>query len=405
MPRSRLQLLSELAQPGAPILFVVLDGVGDLPIDGQTALSRARTPNLDALAKRSNLGLQYPVDYGITPGSGLGHLSIFGYDVYEHDCDRGVLEALGVGLDLGNGAIAVRANFVTLDGKGNISDRRAGRIGSDEAKRIVEKLAKAIKTLDGVKVEIRHIKEYRFALVLRDKTLGGNVADTDPQKVGAPPLKAKARDKKSARTAKLLDMFTAKAAKALADEPKANGVTLRGIGKQPAIPTYQELFGMRGAVVAHYPMYRGVARLVGMDIIPVEGEGEALPEKIAAVEKIWGQYDFVFLHIKKTDSSGEDGKQDQKAEIIEMFDAALPRLLALRPAVIGITGDHSTPATMKAHSWHPVPALVYGPHMRSCPAQRFTEDECLKGALGRFRGMELLPELLAQAGRLQKFGA
>lgn len=405
MTRSRLGLLHELAQPGDPILFIVLDGIGDLPIAGKTALSRAKTPNLDKLARHANLGLLDPVNRGITPGSGVGHLSLFGYDVYEHGAERGVLEALGVGLDLSDGSVAIRANFVTLDGKGNIIDRRAGRIPSDEAERIVKKLAKGIKEIDGVKVDIRHIKEYRFAVVLRDKKLGGNVDDTDPQKNGVPPLKAKARDKQSQRTAKLLDLFAAKAAKVLKDEPKANGVTLRGIGKQPAIPTFQELYGMRGAVVAHYPMYRGVARLIGMDIVDVQGEGEAMPEKIAKVQEIWGKYDFVFLHVKKTDSSGEDGKQDQKAKIIELFDAALPKLLALKPAVVSITGDHSTPATMKAHSWHPVPVLVKGPHMRTCPATRYTEDECLKGALGRFRGMDLMAELLAQAGRLKKFGA
>lgn len=405
MSLGRLDLLRSLAQPGGKILFVVLDGVGDLPIDGRTALERARTPNLDRLAAEANLGLIDPVDRGITPGSGLGHLSLFGYDVYEHMCERGVLEALGVGLEVGPDSVAVRGNFVTLGSDGLIADRRAGRIGSDEGARIVGRLAEAIRDLDGTPIELKPIKEYRFSLVLHGAGLGGAVDDTDPQKTGLRPLPANPRDEASRRTAALLDRFAARAAEVLADEPKANGVTLRGIGKRPAIPGFPELYGIRGVAIANYPMYRGVGRLLGMDAVAVTGEGEALDEKIAAVEAAWPNYDFVFLHVKKTDSYGEDGNQDGKVSIIEAFDAALPRLLALSPDVVAITGDHSTPATMRSHSWHPVPALVMGPHMRRCTSERFTETEALRGVLGRSRGMDLMAELLAQAGRLRKFGA
>lgn len=402
---SRLKLLSDLAQPGDPILLVVLDGVGDLPVEGRTALQRARTPNLDALAARGEVGLLDPVDRGITPGSGLGHLGLFGFDVYEHRAERGVLEALGVGLEVGPDAVAVRGNFVTLDGEGRISDRRAGRISSDEGRRVVERLAAEIQNLDGVPVDLELIKEYRFSLVLHGHDLGGDIADTDPQRTGAPPLDAEARDETSKPTARLLDRFAAEARRILADEPRANGVTLRGIGKHPHLPTFPELYGMRGAVVANYPMYRGVARLVGMEIIPVDGEGELLDEKVAAVRRIWGDHDFVFLHVKKTDSSGEDGDQAAKAGWIEAFDAVLPELLDLAPPVVAITGDHATPARMRSHSWHPVPVLVAGPQVRTCPAERLDEVEGLRGALGRFRAKDLLPELLAQAGRLRKFGA
>jgi 2,3-bisphosphoglycerate-independent phosphoglycerate mutase len=338
MTLGRLELLQSLAQPGGKMLFIVLDGVGDLPIDSRTALERAVTPNLDRLAAAANLGLIDPVDRGITPGSGLGHLSLFGYDVYEHLCERGVLEALGVGLEVGPDTVAVRGNFVTLAGDGTIADRRAGRIGSDEGGRIVEKMAAAIREIDGVGIELRLIKEYRFSLVLHGAGLGGAVDDTDPQKTGLHPLPAQPRDEQSRRTAALLDQFAARAAAVLADESKANGVTLRGIGKRPAIPGFPDLYGIRGVAIANYPMYRGVGRLLGMDAVAVQGEGEALAEKIAAVEAAWPSYDFVFLHVKKTDSYGEDGNQDGKVSIIEAFDAVLPRLRALEPAVIAITG-------------------------------------------------------------------
>ncbi|RMF18949.1 MAG: phosphoglycerate mutase, partial [Candidatus Dadabacteria bacterium] len=274
-PLTRLQLLQQLAQPGEPMLLIVLDGVGGLPQAGKTALGHAVTPTLDDLARHSNLGLIDPVFRGITPGSGIGHLGLFGYDVLETRAERGVLEALGVGLDLSDGAVAVRGNFVTLDSDGNITDRRAGRISSEEGARVVARLADAITELDGVPVELRLVKEYRFALVLRDASLGGNIDDTDPQKTGVPPLAAHARDEQSRRTAELLDLFASRAREILADEPAANGVTMRGIGKKPDIPTFQELYGMSSAVVAHYPMYRGAANLVGMEIIDVEGEGEA----------------------------------------------------------------------------------------------------------------------------------
>lgn len=406
MSLNRLDLLRQLAQPGAPILLLVLDGVGDLPQNGVTALERARTPNLDALAARSNLGLLDPVDRGITPGSGLGHLSLFGYDVYTCKAERGVLESLGVGLELDANTVAARGNFVTLDSSGNITDRRAGRLDNAEGARIVAKLAARIRELDGALVALRHVKEYRFVLTLRGPDLGGHVADTDPQRTGVPPLKASAGDAASARTAALLDRFVAAAREVLADEPQANGVTLRGIGKMPDLPTFSELYGMRAAAVANYPMYLGVGALVGMTPYLVTGDGEALAQKVAKVRELWGSYDFVFMHVKKTDSSGEDGDQAAKASYIEAFDAVLPELLALDPApVLAITGDHSTPASMRSHSWHPVPVLVHGPHMRSCPAQRFTETAALSGALGRSRGIDLMPELLAQAGRLKKFGA
>jgi len=316
-----------------------------------------------------------------------------------------VLEALGVGLDPDPQDVCVRCNFVTLAADGTIADRRAGRIDSDEGRRLVALLADSIDTIDGVSVTLAPIKEYRFALVLKGEGLGASIPDTDPQETGRAPLAPVAEDAASVRTVKVLQAFVEQAQHVLAEEPRANGVTLRGIGKRPKLPTLFDLYGLRASVVAHYPMYRGVARLVGMQVIDVSGEGEALPEKMDAVRNRWGEDDLVFLHVKKTDSAGEDGDQAAKAEQIEAFDRRLPELLTLAPPVVAITGDHATPARMRSHSWHPVPALLHGPHVMGGEATRFDEFACRNGELGRMRGHYLLGEMLAQAGRLQKFGA
>jgi 2,3-bisphosphoglycerate-independent phosphoglycerate mutase len=401
-----LRLLHELSQPGERILFVVLDGIGDLPgPQGFTPLEVARTPNLDHLARQGMLGLVDPVFRGITPGSGIGHLSLFGYDPLTYWVERGVIEALGAGLELGPQDVAVRGNFVLLDDRGNISDRRAGRLSDEEGRRLIEILEKKLpRTIGGVRIEFRHLKEYRFALVLRGKSLGASVTDTDPQRTGVPSLPAEGKDQRSRTTARILNEIARRARSALKLE-KPYGVTFRGAGKKPPIPTYEELFGIRGAVVAHYPMYRGVGKLIGFTILPVEGQGEALPEKIAVVKRHFQEYDLVFLHIKKTDSMGEDGRFEGKVELIEEFDRWLPELLALNPPVLVITGDHSTPVPMRSHSWHPVPVLLKGRYIRFAQPGRFTESSALTGFLGRMRGVELIAEVLALAGRLKKFGA
>jgi 2,3-bisphosphoglycerate-independent phosphoglycerate mutase len=402
MPAEYLKPL--LKESKSKIVLLVMDGLGGLPMQpaGPTSLEAAAKPNLDRLAAEGTLGRTIPVRPGITPGSGPAHLALFGYDPLQYPVGRGVMEALGIGMQIGPGDVAARGNFCTLDAKDLISDRRAGRISSEEAKPIVEML-QSIK-LEGAKAEVRHVKEYRFALVLRGKGLHGEIEDTDPQVTGAKPLAAKASDKRSAKAAKLFNEWIAKANKKLAMQPKANGLTLRGFGGDPALPTYQDAYGLRAACVAVYPMYRGVSKLVGMKTI--EFSGETPTDEFAAVKSIWNDYDFIFIHIKKTDSMGEDGNYEGKKKIIEGVDAALPDLLALKPDVLIVTGDHSTPERMRSHSWHPVPLLLWAPELGFADEQTsFGERACSHGGLGTIPATEVMSLALAHAGRLEKFGA
>ncbi|NOH13861.1 MAG: phosphoglycerate mutase, partial [Chloroflexi bacterium] len=315
---------------------------------------------------------------------------------------RGALEATGAGLVVNPGDVAARGNFCTLDAEGNITDRRAGRISGEEAKPAIEKLKQI--SIDGVNIEVKQLKEYRFAIVMRGAGLGAEIEDTDPQRTGVPPLAVTATDDASQNAAGLFQQWVKKAQEALMDEEKANGATLRGFGTDPGLPQYQDIYGLKAACVAVYPMYRGVSKLVGMDVIQFEGEKPA--DEFAATKDIWNDYDFVFIHIKKTDSMGEDGNFDGKVEIIESVDKALPNLLALDPDVVMITGDHSTPARMKSHSWHPVPFLMWSKDL-GLPDQQssFGERACALGGLGTRPATDAMPLALAHAGRLKKFGA
>ena len=393
-----------LRESKTKLVLLVMDGLGDLPDarSGITPLEAAQTPNMDRLAAEGTLGRSVPIRPGITPGSGPAHLALFGYDALQYPVGRGVMEALGIGMDIGPGDVAARGNFCTLDSNGLISDRRAGRIPSEEAKPVVESL-QGIK-LEGAKAEVQHVREYRFALVLRGKGLKGDIEDTDPQVTGAKPLAAKARSASSQKAAKLFNEWTRKAMKILAKQPKANGLTLRGFGGDPKLPKYKDAYGLKAACVAVYPMYRGVASLVGMD--PISFNGETPSDEFSAVKSIWADYDFVFVHIKKTDSMGEDGNFAGKASIIEGVDLALPELLALKPDVIAITGDHSTPVPMRGHSWHPVPLLLWSvQNMFADEQKQFGEHACAKGGLGTLPATDLMPLMLAHTGRLEKFGA
>ncbi len=397
--------LPPLLQPQAnKIILLVLDGLGGLPMEagGPTELEAAATPNMDRLAAEGTLGQTIPIKPGITPGSGPAHLALFGYDPLVHNVGRGALSAAGVGLDVRPGDVAARGNFCTLDSEGHITDRRAGRIASEEAAPLVEKLA-AIQ-IPGVETQVRQVKEYRFTVVMRGEGLAPYLLDTDPQRTGVPPLPVQPADPAAQRAADLFNQWVAEARKALSGHPKANGVTLRGFATDPALPPYTEAYGLKAACVAVYPMYRGVAKLVGMDVLPFEGEQPA--DEFAAVAEHWDEYDFFFIHIKKTDSKGEDGDFAGKARIIESVDAALPALLDLNPAVLIITGDHSTPARLRSHSWHPVPFLLWAP-ATALPdeATRFGERTCARGGLGTFPALETMSLALAHAGRLKKFGA
>jgi 2,3-bisphosphoglycerate-independent phosphoglycerate mutase len=384
------------------IVLLIADGLGGLPIEqgGPTELEAAQTPNLDNLARTGVLGSMIPIKLGITPGSGPGHLGLFGYDPLKYVIGRGVLEATGIGFEVRPKDVAIRCNFVTLGPNRVIRDRRAGRIPTAESGPLAIKLRQI--RIPGVEVFVEPVQEHRFAVIFRGEGLGGRVADTDPQKTGVPPLDPVAGEPGSRRTAQIAQEFIAQAEKILAGEPKANGLTMRGFSVKPALPTYQEVYGLRAAAIAVYPMYKGLARLVGMEIV---GQPKSLPEEIGVLEKAWKDYDFFFVHFKYTDSRGEDGNFAEKVKMIEQFDAIVPRVEALKPTVLIVTGDHSTPAAMQSHSWHPVPVLLSAATCRPDACQAFGETEALRGGLGHFEAIYLMPLALAHAGRLAKFGA
>jgi len=402
---SNFNLMRELKKKGSTkMVLLVLDGLGGLSIEpgGPTELEAANTPNLDRLAKEGALGQLIPISPGITPGSGPAHLALFGYDPVEYDVGRGVLEASGIGLQVYKGDVAALGNFCTLDPDGKIIDRRAGRIPTEDAIPIVEKLSTI--EMPGVQLEVQHVKEYRFAVVMRGEDLEPELDDTDPQRTGVPPLPVKAHSPSAERTADLFNEWISKAREILASEERANALTLRGFSTDPGLPQVDDVFGINAACIAVYPMYRGVSGLVGMQT--VDFVGDRPEDEFATLAENWDKYDFFFTHIKKTDSKGEDGDFEGKAAEIEAVDSALPELLALEPDVLAITGDHSTPSRLKVHSWHPVPLLLWAPEtIRSDDQSAFGETNCAHGGLGTFPATSLMPLLLAHAGRLEKYGA
>ncbi len=398
------QLLKQLVVSGqTKIALIVMDGLGGLPLEprGKTELESARKPNLDALAAQSVLGLADPVAPGVTPGSGPGHLGIFGYDPLQYEIGRGALEALGIDFELGPNDVAARGNFCSVDEKGLLTDRRAGRIATELNRELTE-LLRAVK-LPGVQVFVETVKDYRFVLVLRGKGLGDALSETDPQRVGVAPLPVKALNAQARKSAKLANAFIAQARKLLASKEPANMIMLRGFAKRPAIPSFEQVYGLRAAAIAVYPMYRGLARTLGMQILPVGGE--SIADEFTTLEKYWNDFDFFYLHVKKTDSAGEDGDFEKKVHVIEELDAQLPRLLALKPDVVIVGADHSTPALLKSHSWHPVPVLLYSKYCRADSIAEYGERACARGSLGRMPAKDLMPLALANALRTTKFGA
>lgn len=410
---SDFELMKTLHIPAqTKIVQLVLDGLGGLPreLDGKTELEAASTPNFDALAARSQLGLAVPVRPGVTPGSGPAHLSLFGYDPLKYDVGRGVLSALGIGFDLHPEDVAARGNFCTVDENGLITDRRAGRIPTEFNQKLVPLLRQI--ELPGIQTFVETVKEYRFVLVVRPiagQTLYANIADTDPQQTGVPSLPARPRDAASEATAKLIDDWIAAAREVLKDHPPANSVNLRGFAKDPGFPKFPDVFGLKAAAIATYPMYKGVAKLVGMDILPVSGE--EVEDEVETLRAHWGEYDYFFFHVKKTDSAGEDGDFERKAGVIEHVDeAVVPAILDLDPDVLIVTGDHSTPSALKSHSWHPVPTLLWSryclPDGATGPVGAgFGERACGRGSLGVFPATDELPLALGHALRLNKYGA
>jgi 2,3-bisphosphoglycerate-independent phosphoglycerate mutase len=398
-----LELIRDLAvRNDSKIVLLVADGLGGLPVapGGPTELEAAATPNLDALVAENVCGLSTPVAPGITPGSGPGHLGLFGYDPLRYSIGRGVLEALGIDFDLGPDDVAARGNFCTVGPDGAITDRRAGRISTEVCRRLVDKL-RAIR-LEGVELFVEPVRDYRFALVLRGKGLEAEIDDTDPGQDGVPPAPVTARTPGSERTAALIRSFVEQAAVILEDEHPANMITLRGIARRPPMPGFEEVYQLRAAAIAVYPMYRGLARLVGMTILP---PGRGWAAQVDALREHWAGYDFFFLHYKYTDAAGEDGDFERKVRCIEEFDAQIVRIMALGPDVLIATGDHSTPAALRNHSWHPVPVVLAAKTCRPDAATAFGESECLRGGLGHIEAKYLLPLALAHAGRLAKYGA
>jgi 2,3-bisphosphoglycerate-independent phosphoglycerate mutase len=384
------------------IVLLVADGLGGLPMapGGKTELETARTPNLDRLAQIGVQGQSIPVLPGISPGSGPGHLALFGYDPLVHRIGRGALEATGIGFVLKPGDVAARGNFCTVDANGLISDRRAGRISSADSFPLAERLNEIV--IDGCELIVRPVKEHRFVVVFRGSGLGDQVSDTDPQAEGVAPLPAVGADPSSQRTAELANEFVSKASKLLASRRDANGLTLRGFARRPALPSFEEVYGLRSAAIAVYPMYKGLAALAGMEIV---GEPANLSGQMDLLAKRWNDFDFFFLHFKYTDSTGEDGDFNAKVARIEELDAILPRIESLSPDVLIVTGDHSTPCLLQSHSWHPVPTLLVSKSCRPDGSAAFSERCARTGGLSQFEAKYLMLLALANAGRLARFGA
>ena len=399
---NQIELMSKLSIPGtSKMILLVMDGVGGAPgPQGLTELEAANSPNLDALAKKGITGLSTPVAPGVTPGSGPGHLGLFGYDPTEWEIGRGVLEGLGINFPLGPNDLAARGNFATVDASGNILDRRAGRIPTEEGARIVDIIRQV--ELPGVEVFVEVVREYRFVLVLRGEGLHDGLTETDPQRTGVPCLPVEALRPEAELAANLLNEWLKKARKLLENEPVVNSMNLRGIAKVPPIPKMTDIFKLRMGAIATYPMYRGIGRLVGMDVLET---GDSIASEVSTLKQNWDNYDFFFFHVKKTDSYGEDGDFDAKVHVIEETDRLLPQILDLKPDVIAVTGDHSTPCVLESHSWHEVPIMISSKYVRSDDVAEYGERPCMHGGLGHIRHVDIIPLMMANALRLVKFGA
>jgi 2,3-bisphosphoglycerate-independent phosphoglycerate mutase len=405
--KNELDLMKSLTKKtDAKVVLLVMDGLGGIPkeVGGPTELEAAQTPNMNRLAQEGMVGLLHPVGIGVSPGSGPGHLGLFGYDPVHYLIGRGVLESVGIGLELTEQDVAARGNFCTVDGSGNITDRRAGRIPTEECARMIELIDDI--ELPGVEIIIKPVKDYRFALIFRGPALSADVNETDPQQIGVPPLKVKPESSASEaqKTADLANRWVDAVRERIKDESPANMVTLRGWSKKPSIPTFSDVFNMDAAAIAVYPMYKGLASLVGMTLIH---DLANLDDQLKALREHWNSFDFFFTHYKYTDSRGEDGDFDAKTAEIEKVDAVIPTILDLNPDVLVITGDHSTPSVLRSHSWHPVPVLMWAPKTSRANdgVTEFGETQCLRGALGQFRAVDLMKLITAHALKQEKFGA
>jgi 2,3-bisphosphoglycerate-independent phosphoglycerate mutase len=384
------------------IVLLVIDGVGGLPHPetGKTELESAKKPNLNRIARDSLCGLTDPVSPGITPGSAPGHLAIFGYDPVKYNIGRGVVEALGIDWDLKPDDIAARGNFCTVDDKGILADRRAGRIPTDKNIELCHLLNNI--AVDGAEISVLPVKEHRFVLILRGEALSPDLSDSDPQQTGLAPKKIEALSKQAQITAEIANEFVSQARSTLQEEAPANMVLLRGFSRRPDIPLIPDIYKLKPAAIATYPMYRGLARLVGMQVLP---GGETITAQLNSLHLYYADHDFFFVHFKTTDARGEDGDFRAKVQAIEELDNALPNLLNLDPEVLIITGDHSTPTPLSQHSWHTVPFMLKSRWCRPDNVTEFSEGACLAGGMGRFPAMEIMPLAMANALKLDKFGA
>ncbi|UCE18762.1 MAG: 2,3-bisphosphoglycerate-independent phosphoglycerate mutase [Gemmatimonadota bacterium] len=401
-------VLTDLAVTSpSKIVLLVIDGLGGVPLssNGPTELETAKTPHLDAFAQRSICGMMDPLAPGITPGSGPAHLALFGYDPFKYSVGRGVLAALGIGFELQHSDVAVRINFASIDEKGIISDRRAGRISTSTNNELCQLLQNV--ELQKVQFFIRPVKEHRAVAIFRGEGLSGKLLDSDPQRVGLPPKKVvpiaeEERNPETQRTATVVNEFIEQAEGILRDQESVNFILLRGFDQYKPLPSMQERYKLEAAAIAVYPMYRGVARLVGMDVL---NTGETFNDELITLRQNLEEHSFFFVHFKKTDAAGEDGDFQRKVQAIEEVDRNLPDLIEVEPDVLIITGDHSTPALLKAHSWHPVPFMLHSKYCRPDSVMQFSERECAHGSLGRFPALHVMPLAMANALKLQKYGA
>lgn len=398
-----LELVKPISKTSpARIVLLVIDGLGGLPNPqtGKTELETADTPNLDRLAAEGICGLIDPVRPGITPGSAPGHLALFGYDPVGYNIGRGALEATGIDFDLRREDVAARGNFCTVNEDGLITDRRAGRISTEKCVELSQLLDGL--EIEGVKLSVRPVKEHRFITVFRGEGLASGVGDSDPQQTGSVPKEIVPLSQSAERMADIASQFIAQARVILDKHYPANMVLLRGFSKRPQFPTMADIYKLKAAAIAAYPMYRGLAKLVGMDVLET---GNTIEDEFETLKQHYNDYDFFFLHIKQADSAGEDGDFERKVRIIEQVDNALPRLTSIKPDVIVVTADHSTPALLKGHSWHPVPVLLHSRWCRPDGTDKFSESACLLGGLGRFPATQVMSLAMANALKLDKFGA
>ncbi len=396
-------MLKEIVrQRETKIILLVIDGLGGLPNPDKTELEAANTPNLDSLSKISSCGLSEPLGPGLTPGSGPAHISLFGYDPFKYQIGRGVLEALGIDLVLTKEDLASRGNFATLNKEGKVIDRRAGRISTEKNREICSILSENLKEVDGVKILIKTVKEHRVVVLFNGENLSQDISENDPQREGIQPLSINPLSPEAKFTSEIVNKFIQRVNEILKDKKPANTILLRGFSKKPQIPTFKERYLLSSAAIATYPMYKGLARLVGMEILHT---GDTIEEEIKTLKRNYSNYDFFYLHIKKTDSFGEDGNFKDKVKVIEEVDRFIPQILDLKPDVLVVTGDHSTPSLLKGHSWHPNPFLLYSKYCQPDGLKSFSEKECRKGNLGIFLAREAMSLILANGLRLTKFGA